>query len=213
MINFAEFKNKVWNDKIIVSIKLTNKQNAVETMHSGIKKGDQLHIIAKKDLKELIVRAMNNGFTKYNLKTGRYDKYGANAIIVIAVPDTLHKQVFDMDDNVFISFKNQFDYENNENGIGTLDELSGYYSELIWENGDYIPVYFIPSELILGYIYLDNIDKEKIEENVSFTENPRYFTKLSIQEQKKVINLIKKTYIGNPDYSKYCSLIRKRKKF
>lgn len=30
----------------------------------------------------------------------------------------------------------------------------------------------------------NNIDKEKILENISFTENSRYFTKLNIQEKK-----------------------------
>lgn len=211
MINLSLFKNKVWNDKFIVSIKLTNKENAKETMYTGIQKGDQLYIIAKNNLEEMIDYSMNNKFTKYNLKTGMYENYGAEAIIIVAIPDILHKRVFDLNDNDFINFKNQFDYENNEDGMGTLDELSGYYSELIWENGKDVPVYFIPSELILGYITFDNMNNDNELDGLLFTENSRYFTKLSIQEQEKIIQLIKKTYVGEPNYSRYCSLIKKRK--
>lgn len=211
LINFNDFKTKVWDGKFIVSIKLTNKENAMETMYTGIQKGDQLYIIAKNNLEEMIDYSINNKFTKYNLKTGKYENYGAEAIVLVAIPDILHKRVFDLNDNDFINFKNQFDYEKNEDGI-RLDEISGYYSELIWENGKDIPVYFIPSELILGYITFDNMNNGNELDGLSFTENSRYFTKLSIQEQKKVIQLIKKTYVREANYSRYCSLIKKRLK-
>ena len=48
LINLTKLKNEIWNDKIIVSIKLTNKQNAIETINKGIQKGDKLYIVPKK---------------------------------------------------------------------------------------------------------------------------------------------------------------------
>ena len=62
LINFNDFKTKVWDGKFIVSIKLTNKENAMETMHTGIQKGDQLYIIAKNNLEEMIDYSINNKF-------------------------------------------------------------------------------------------------------------------------------------------------------
>ena len=210
LINLTDLKNEIWNEKIIVSIKLASKQNAIETLNNGIQKGDRLYTISKNDLDEMIVCAMNNGFKSYNLETHKYEKFGAESIVIVAIPDILHKQVFDIDNTDFINFKSQFDYENNENGIGMLDELAGYYSDLIWEKGEEIPVYYIPSELILGYISFFTLDKENVFENIIFTENPCYFTKLNNSEQKNVIQLIKKTYVESSNYSKYCSLIKKK---
>lgn len=212
LINFTEFKDMIWNDKIIVSIKLTNKKNAVKIMYRGIQKGSKLYTIAKNDLEDMIVSAMNNGFIRYNRETNSYNHYGAEAIVIIAIPDILYKKVYNISDSNFISFKSQFDYESNENGIALLDELSGDFSEWVWENGEYIPAYYIPSELILGYIAINTIKGEQILENVSFVENSNYFTKLSIQDQNEIIEIIKKTYFENHDYSEYCSLIKKRRR-
>lgn len=212
MINFNEFKDKIWNDKIIVSIKPTNKKNAVKIMHRGIQKGSQLYTIAKNDLEDMIISAMNSSFIRYNKETNSYNHYGAEAIVIIAIPDILYKKLYNISDNNFISFKSQFDYESNENGIGLLDELSGEFSEWVWEKGEYIKVYYIPSELILGYIAINTIKGEQILDNVSFIENSNYFTKLSIQEQNEIIEIFKNTYFENHNYYEYCSLIKKRRR-
>lgn len=212
MINLDEFKDKIWNDKVLVRIKPTNKKNAIKIMNRGIRKGSQLYTIAKNDLEDMIVSAINNGFIRYIRENNSYNHYGAEAIVIIAIPDILYKKVYNISDSDFISFKNQFDYECNEKGTALLDELSGEFSEWVWDNGEYVQAYYIPSELILGYIAINTIKGEQILEKFSFVENSNYFTNLSIQEQNEIIEIIKKTYYENHDYYEYCSLIKKRRR-
>ena len=210
LINFNELKKKIYENKIIIEYQLTNRTNIEITMKNGIQKGAQLYILKKSDIEDIINMAATNGFKKYNEKNGNYDKYGAEVIVIVSIPDTVHKQVYGINEDYFPIYKEQFDYENDENGC--LNDLSLCYAEFVQEKGDTIINYYIPPELILGYITFDSCIKGSPLERSVFIENQYYFEKLSVEEQKSIIEMLKKTYWQGQDYSKYCSLVKKRKK-
>ncbi len=210
MINLNELKKKIWENKIIIEYQLTSRTNAEKTMCNGVEKGSQLYMLKKSDIEDIINRAVTNGFKKYNEKNGIYDKYGAEAIVIVSIPDIVHKQVYGIKEDYFPIYKEQFDYKNDENGC--LEDLSLCYTEFVQEKGDTIVNYYIPSELILGYIVFDSSIKGSSLERSVFIENPNYFDKLNIEEQQNIIEMLQKTYWQENDYSEYCSLVKKRNK-
>lgn len=182
MNNIDMVMDDLWNDKTIVYFHIGGRNEMKDILVNGLSRTKKYpYILVKNRLKE---------FIDY-LKVGE-------GMVLIAVPDEVHKYVYEIDDEFFSEWKRQFDYLDNENCF--LDEIS--YSE--WDPYKDIILNYMPYALIYGVVSRDENGR------IDFIKNEMYYDYLDENEKKRLCDLIKRVSNSDIEYDDFLSLIRKK---
>ena len=130
--------NELWKDKILVLFRIVNESEIKNVLSHGLSKTDKYLSILVKNKFESLLTYLNK------------EKYA----VLIAVPDEVHKNVYQINESFFQEYKNQFDYYDNTDCL--LDEISGSYS--MDYSSDEVCNY-MPSSLVYGVISRDSNNK------------------------------------------------------
>lgn len=183
MENMDLIKEEIWSNKILVLYQIVDESEIKEYLSQGASKSNEFfRILTKQQLKEL----------SQSIK-------GNQAIIVIAIPDELHKYVYDIKEDFFEEYKSQFNYETNEDYL--IDEISGSYT--IWDPLSDNLLHFIPYSLIYGVISHNETNEPALY------RNERYYDYLPKEEKKYICRVLKEATNQDIGYDEYLSLIRK----
>lgn len=177
----VQVKNDLWLNKILNLYQIVDQTKVEEIILSGISITKEYYRILTKERLNIITNIIKKG----------------QAIIIVAIPDTLHQYVYNISEDFFNEYKSQFNYETNEDYM--LDEISSSYT--IWNVLDDELMNFMPRSLVYGIISLD--DKNELK----FYKNQKYFEYLSDVEKKHLCEIIKKGTSEDIEYEKYLSLI------
>lgn len=177
----VQVKKDLWLNKILILYQIVDETKVEEISSSGISKTKEYYRILTKERLNIITNIIKK----------------EQAIIIVAIPDTLHQYVYNISDDFFNEYKSQFNYETNEDYM--LDEISGSYT--IWNVLTDELMNFMPRSLVYGIISLD--DKNELK----FYGNQKYFEYLSDVEKKHLCEIIKKGTSEDVEYEEYLSLI------
>ena len=180
-----QVKNDLWLNKILNLYQIVDKTKVEEITSFGISKTKEFYKILTKERLNIITNIIKKN----------------QAIIIVAIPDSLHQYVYNISENLFNEFKSQFNYETNEDCM--LDEISGSYTN--WNDEELMN--FMPRSLVYGIILLN----EKNE--LRFYKNQKYYEYLSDVEKKYLCEIIKKGTSEDIEYEEYLSLINDYYKF
>lgn len=177
----VQTKNDLWLNKILNLYQIVSETKAEEIVSSGIFKTKEFYRILTKKKFDIIINTIKKD----------------QVIIIVAIPDTLHQYVYDINKEYFEEYKSQFNYETNEDYM--LDEISDSYT--ICKDYDDELMNFIPKSLVYGVISLD--DKNEL----IFYKNQKYYDYLSDIEKNYLCEIIKKGISEDIEYYEYLSLI------
>lgn len=176
-----QIKNDLWLNKILNLYQIIDETKVEEIASLGISKTKEYYKILTKERLNIITNIIKKG----------------QAIIIVSIPDTLHKYVYDINENFFNEYKSQFNYETNEDYM--LDNISDSYT--IWNVSNDELMNFMPRSLVYGIILLN--DKNELK----FYNNQKYFDYLTDEEKKYLCEIIKKGTSEDIEYEEYLSLI------
>ncbi len=175
--------DEIWKNKILVLYHITDKDDMNIIQTKGITITQKYPgILTKKEINKLVTIINNK-----------------QVMLVIAIPDILHKYVYDINDADFEEYKKDYNYETNEDYM--LDEISGSYAIMDYCDCDLIVKNYLPPALIYGEILLDE------DSELKFYRNQQYFDNLLEEEQKKLCDIIKSCVLSEIKYDEYLSLI------
>lgn len=178
-----QLKDEIWKDKILVLYHIIDKDNMNKIKMQGITITEKYPgILTKKEINKLVTIIKKD-----------------QVMLIIAIPDILHKYVYDISDDYFEEYKKDYDYEANKDLM--LDEISGSYTILDCCDNELIVRNFIPPSLIYGVVTFDENNELK------FYNNPKYFDSLTEEEQKELCDIIKSGVVNEIEYKEYLSLI------
>lgn len=186
MENIEDIINELWHNKILVLFHIVNENEIKDVIYNGITKTDKYPYILIKNKFESLLAYLNK------------EQY----VVLIAVPDEVHKNVYQINESFFQEYKNQFDYYDNADCL--LDEISGSYSS--WDYLSDQIFNYIPSSLVYGVISLDSNNK------VNFYKNDKYYDYLDDSEKRSVCEVLRDATAEDIDYDEYLSLIKKVRK-
>ncbi len=152
-------------------------------LSNGISKTDKFTYILVKNKFEWLLEYLNKG------------QYA----VLIAIPDEVHKNVYQINESFFQEYKNQFDYYDNADCL--LDEISGSYGCWDYLSGQIFN--YIPSSLVYGVISRDSNNK------VIFYKNNRYYDYLDESEKRNICKILRDVTTDDIEYDEYLSLIKK----
>lgn len=182
MNNINIVMDDLWNNKTIVYFHIVSRKEIKNILSNGLSRTRKYpYILVKNRFKE---------FIDY-LKNGE-------SMVLIAIPDEVHKYIYEIDDEFFPEWKKQFDYLDNENCF--LDEIS--YSE--WDSYKDIILNYMPYALIYGFVSRDESGK------IEFIKNEMYYDNLDENEKKRLCDLIKKVSNFDIEYEEFLSLTRRK---
>lgn len=185
MENINNLIEELWEEKILVLYHIVDEADAKRIIRFGISITDNFpHALSQKYFISLLE----------HLKSSQF-------IVLIAIPDELHKYVYEIEDSFFPQYKKQFDYIEDENFL--LNEISGAYS--YWDSINDKILNYIPSSLIYGIISKDS------KNNIEIHKNRKYYDHLDEQEKNRIQSILKSVINGDIEYDKYLSLIKSSK--
>lgn len=183
MKNIDLIKDEIWSNKILVLYQIVDERKIKEYLSQGVSKSNEFfRILTKQQLEELSQGIKSN-----------------QAMIVVAIPDELHKYVYEIKEDFFEEYKSQFDYETNEDYL--IDDIACSYT--IWDSLSDNIYHFMPPALIYGIISQNEDNKPTLY------RNERYYDYLSKEEKKYICRVLKEATSQDIEYDEYLSLIRK----
>lgn len=177
--------NDLWNGKALILFHLINRSDSNNVLSNGFSKTERYPFsLCQSDFDKL--------FQYVNADT---------SVALIAIPDELYMSVFNMDESSYYTWKEQFDYVNDDYGNLQSGDIGSF---CMWQpDGDYIEN-FIPSYLVFATISLN----EKGE--VVYSKNDKYYDCLNESQRKELSELLRQAYYEyDMPYDKYTSLVRR----